>query len=290
MKKLYISICAVLLGSATSFGQLQNLGFESWTAGTGYENPDGWFNINEFASQIFISPPVAKVSTDPAEGSYAVSMTTRYCSLCPNFGAPDTIPGFVRQDQTIDVKPTNFQFKYKYNGFNGDAGGAVIEITKWDAMLGIAEVLGQAAVEIDANTTSWESVDLWIDYSSSDMPDSVKITFVSSIRIATGDETYPPSQIGSELIIDDVQLVYPLSVKDSDKSPFNAFMANNMLTIQAEGFEGEIFQIVGLNGQVLKQARITASRMEIPVDELSAGLYFVRISRGGLLHAVKFVK
>jgi hypothetical protein len=291
MKKIYSSLLAIFLLANLSIGQLQNLGLETWSQGSGYETPDGWFDINGLVTQAQVTPVVEKVSVDPAQGQFAASVTTRFCALCGLLGVPiDTIPGILRQEASVEGKPESMTFKYKFAPVSGDYAGVRIEVTKWDFMLESAELLGEGFMEISTATSTWETGFVWIDYTSSDMPDSVKITFITSPRILTQDESFPPAQVGTKLTVDDISVSTPVSITENEQLVFNAFMANNVLTIQADYFVGGVYEIVGINGQVMQQGRVNADRMELPVDELSAGMYLIRMTKEGASHAVKFVK
>ncbi len=284
-------MCALVFGSALSFGQLQNLGLESWSSGGSYESPDGWFDINGLVTQAQVTPVVEKVSVDPAQGQYAASITTRYCALCGLLGVPiDTIPGILRQEESVVGKPESMTFKYKFAPVNGDYAGVQIELTKWDFMLESAEVLGEGFMEISAATSTWETGFVWIDYTSADMPDSIKLTFITSPRILTQDDSFPPAQVGTKLTVDDISVSTPASITENEQLVFNAFMVNNVLNVQADTFVDGVFDIMGMSGQVMQQGRVNSDRMELPVDDLSAGMYFIRLTKEGVSHSVKFVK
>jgi hypothetical protein len=291
MRKIYTSFFAVLFGALVSFGQLQNLGLESWSQGSGYETPDGWFDINGLVSQVQVSPIVEKVSVNPAQGQYAASITTRYCALCGILGVPiDTIPGILRQEASIDGKPVSLSFQYKFAPVNGDYAGVQIEVTKWDAMLESAEVLGEGFMAISSATSTWESATVWIDYTSTVMPDSVKLTFITSPRILSQDETLPPAQVGTKLTVDDISVSVPASIAEGTAIPFKVFLAENLLTIQSIGSEGNDFEVINMSGQVIQRGRIVSDVMKLPVNDLSGGMYFIRMATPSGAHSVKFVK
>lgn len=279
MKKLYISLVAIAL-SAASYGQLTNLGLESWTAGSGYEDPDGWLTVNQFASQIFITPPVTKVTTNPAEGSFAASMATRYCAICGTLGVPiDTIPGFMQQKNTISGKPISVSFKYKYAGVGGDNGGALIQVTKWDSMLEDFEVVGEGIFQISSNTTTWTDATVTINYTSATMPDSVEITFVSSLRAATQDPQFPPSGINSTLTVDAITLSMPVGIQeDVNEIEATVFISNNQLVIQTENLVNATYEVFSVTGQKMMHSTINNSTEIISTDELSSGIYLVKIN------------
>jgi hypothetical protein len=292
MKKLYISLVAVAI-SAASFAQLTNLGLENWTAGSGYEDPDGWQTVNQFAGQIFITPPVTKVTADPAEGMYSASMATRYCAICGTLGVPiDTIPGIMIQDQSINGKPTSVSFKYKYAGVNGDNGGAFVELTKWDAMLVDAEVIGSGTAIITSNSATWVDVTINIDYVSATMPDSISITFFSSARAATQDDAFPPSGINSTLTVDAISVSMPVGIlEEANEIEATVFVSNNQLVIQTEDLVGASFEVYSVTGQRMIKSVIDNSTEIVSTDELASGIYLVKvISDKGTVTKKVFVK
>ncbi len=292
MKKLYISLVAVAV-SAASFAQPTNLGLESWTAGSGYEDPDGWQTVNQFAGQILITPPVTKVTTDPAEGLYSASMATRYCAICGTLGVPiDTIPGIMIQDQSIVGKPSSVSFKYKYAGVNGDNGGAFVELTKWDTMLEDAEVIGSGTALITANSATWVDVTINIDYVSATMPDSISITFFSSARAVTQDNAFPPSGINSTLTVDAISVSMPVGIlEDPAEIEATVFVSNNQLVIQTEDLVGASFEVYSVTGQRMIQTVLNNTMELVSTDELAPGIYLVKvISDKGTVTKKVFVK
>jgi hypothetical protein len=292
MKKLYISLVAVAI-SAASYAQLTNLGLESWTAGSGYEDPDGWQTVNQFAGQIFITPPVTKVTADPAEGMYSASMATRYCAICGTLGVPiDTIPGIMIQDQSINGKPTSVSFKYKYAGVNGDNAGAFVELTKWDAMLVDAEVIGSGTAIITSNSATWVDVTINIDYVSATMPDSISITFFSSARAATQDNAFPPSGINSTLTVDAISVSMPVGIlEEANEIEATVFVSNNQLVIQTEDLVGASFEVYSVTGQRMIQSVLNNSMEMMSTDELAPGVYLVKvISDKGTVTKKVFIK
>jgi hypothetical protein len=292
MKKLYISLVAVGI-SAASFAQPTNLGLESWTAGSGYEDPDGWQTVNQFAGQIFITPPVTKVTTDPAEGLYSASMATRYCAICGTLGVPiDTIPGIMIQDQSISGKPSSVSFKYKYAGVNGDNGGAFVEITKWDTMLEDAEVIGSGTAIITANSATWVDVTINIDYVSATMPDSISITFFSSARAATQDDAFPPSGINSTLTVDAISISIPASIFESENElDASVFVASGNIVIESNDLIGSTIEVFSVTGQKMMTSLIKNDTEQIGTESLSSGVYLVKIvSDRGTVTKKVFVK
>jgi hypothetical protein len=292
MKKLYMSLVAVAVSTA-SFAQLTNLGLESWTAGSGYEDPDGWQTVNQFASQIFITPPVTKVTSDPAEGLYSASMATRYCAICGTLGVPiDTIPGILIQDQSINGKPTSVSFKYKYAGVNGDNGGAFVELTKWDTMLEDAEVIGSGTAIITSNSATWVDVTINIDYVSATMPDSISITFFSSARAVTQDDAFPPSGINSTLTVDAISVSMPVGIlEEANEIEATVFVSNNQLVIQTEDIVGASFEVYSVTGQRMMQSVLINSMEIVSTDELVPGVYLVKvISDKGTVTKKVFIK
>ncbi|MBC8045817.1 MAG: T9SS type A sorting domain-containing protein [Fimbriimonadaceae bacterium] len=87
----------------------------------------------------------------------------------------------------------------------------------------------------------------------------------------------------------------PLQIGEND--PQISFTMNNpvkdilFLTMSDTNNEPATADIINLNGSVVRSLYLTGDKnFTIPVEDLSAGTYLVRINQGNVFHAEKFIK
>ncbi|MCB9188220.1 MAG: T9SS type A sorting domain-containing protein [Flavobacteriales bacterium] len=279
MKKIYL----LLLGIMLSFGlsaQLNNMGLNDWTAGFGYDDPDGWTTVNQYAAFISVSPSVLKITSNVSEGTAAAEMFTQPCPNCSSFGAPDTLPGaLIQQTGYYSNTVTDFVFDYQYEPVNGDWGAAFVELTVWDAVNDTAIVIAEAADTIGATVTTWTTRTIPFVFNSTTlMPDSIKIYFVSSARDLAQDPTFPPVQDGSTLRIDNVKIIDPASASVEEyESPIEVFVYQRIITINAASTSVMPYEIVDLTGKVVMSGKTSSSTTQINAEHLRSGVYLVSV-------------
>lgn len=278
MRKFYLS----LLGVAASLGlsaQLNNLGLNDWTAGFGYDDPDGWTTVNQYAAFVGASPNVLKISSNVSEGSAAAEMFTQACPGCATFGV-DTLPGVMFQETGYYSNTvTDFVFDYQYAPVNGDWGAAFVELTVWDAINDTAIVIAEAADTIGATVSSWTTRTIPFVFNSTTlMPDSIKIYFVSSARDLAGDPTFPYPQEGSTLRIDNVKIVDPATASVEEyESPIEVFAYQHVITINTANTLTLPYEIVDLTGKVVMSGKTSSMTTQINAEHLRSGVYLVSV-------------
>ncbi|CAG5079645.1 T9SS type A sorting domain-containing protein [Parvicella tangerina] len=280
MKKIYLSFFT-LLAALGMDAQLQNMNLENWTAGTGYDDPDGWTTVNQYAGFVGASPNVVKLSSNVSEGSFAAEMFTQPCSGCASFGLPDTIPGLLTQETGYYSNTvTDVQLDYQFAPVNGDWGAISVDLTVWDATGDSAIVIASAADTIGAAMSSWTTRTIpFVFNSTSLMPDSIKIYIVSSARDLANDPTFPDPQDGTTLRVDNIKILDPASasVEESEESAFDIFAYNNIITIKTENVSSFNYEVVDLTGKMVLNGQSASAITRINAEQLRSGVYLVAI-------------
>lgn len=279
MKKIYLSLLAIVMSLGMS-AQLNNLGLNDWTAGFGYDDPDGWTTVNQYAGFLGVSPGVIKISSNVSEGTAAAEMFTQPCSGCAGFGIPDTLPGaLIMNTGYYSNTATEFEFDYQYEGVNGDWGMAMAELTVWDPTGDTSIVIAMAVDTLAATTTSWTTRSLSFVYDFPAMtPDTINIYFMSSSRDVAQDPTFPDPQDGSTLRVDNVKVIDPATASIEEiESTINVFAYHNVITISTPTSDNIPYEVVDLTGKIVMTGRTNGSVSRINGDHLRSGIYLVSV-------------
>ncbi len=276
MKALYLTL-TFLLTVGLSFTQTSNWDFETWSSGVGYDSPNNWENINQYASILGVTPSVEKITSGAPQGSYAAKLTTNSCANCAAVIGPgtDTLAGLITQNSGYTVVPQTATFMYKYNGVAGDMGLFYIEVTSWDAV-GDSAIVVAAGVDSLLTVNSWSSktVQFYPGPGASLTPDTIKVTFLSSAG-ALGIGSVRP-QIGSELSVDALSLNTQVSIAENSEENIVTVLEGTSLNIYFETEETQI-ELIDLNGRMLEQKR-GINQVSVDVSEYPKGIYIIRYS------------
>lgn len=193
MKKSTFFIAFGLFAANTLLAQT-NLNFENWSG----NEPSGWTSSNSLTMASGGATTVVQVTSDPGQGSSSVKMVTGNCPDCPNFSIfgpfggfttplPNPLGGSIQLGSYItpgipySQRPLSVDFRYKSNPQGNDAGGFQVELTRWNAVLGETETIGEGYFEANTTVSSWTNMNIPISYSSTAMPDTMNIFATSSI-------------------------------------------------------------------------------------------------------------
>ncbi|REJ81962.1 MAG: T9SS C-terminal target domain-containing protein [Bacteroidetes bacterium] len=210
MNKSITKLMIALMLVSTGLSAQTNLNFENWTG----VDPNGWATLNELT--MFGGPQTTyRLTSNPGQGSSSVRLVTADCGVCNSFFLSDPIGGMVSlgpdgSGVPFTVRPISVDFKYKSNPLNGDIGGVLVELTKWNPITEESDVIGEAWFMSSVQVSNWTNVTLPISYSSTAIPDTISITAVSSI----GHNMFPipgiPTPVaGSEFFFDAVNINLP---------------------------------------------------------------------------------
>lgn len=282
MKKIYLSILGLLVSMGLS-AQLFNMGLESWTAGSGYDDPDGWTTINQYVGFFGINPNVVKLTSNFSEGAASAEMFTQDCPSCTGFGAPDPMPGLlIQQTGYYSNTATELVFDYQYEGVNGDWGVAMAELTIWDVAGDSARVIARAADTLGATMTTWNTRSISFVYDfPTQVPDTINIYFVSSARDVVQDPTFPAPQAGSTLRVDNVSIVDPATASVEENSDeLYVYAYQNIITIKTSSLNKVPYQVVDLTGKIVLSGSTDGMTSRINANNLQSGVYLISVGSG----------
>lgn len=294
MKNTLLVIVAILI-TGHGFAQqdsVRNGGFERWGVNPFYDVPENWTTLNPLA-QIF-NVKLAFRTTDASEvnsGSSAIKLETRNIpgigvtpSILTN-GVVNTATQSVGGGSPISSRPVSFSFAYRFDPMGADTANASVEFTKWNAETGSTDLIGVVGVAILSTQGAWMDTLVQVDYSSTEIPDSVLILF------NTGN---PPSvTIGTSLFIDDVSYGYTgvgIATVESIGLRMYPNPATDMITISASEVRLESYQIFSLDGRMVDEGSLLNSVRQINVGHLKHGLYTMLLITGDGPVSHRFVK
>lgn len=192
MKKTTFIIALGLITSSSLFAQ-SNLNFENWSG----NEPTGWMSSNMLTTPNGGATTVSQVTTNPGQGSSSVKMVTGSCPDCPSFSIfpfgglttplPDPMGGSIQLGTMASPgipysqRPLSVDFRYKANPQGNDACGFQVELTRWNAVTGETETVGEGYFEANSTVSNWTNMNIPISYASTAMPDTMNIFATSSI-------------------------------------------------------------------------------------------------------------
>jgi len=283
MTKKLLFILTLTFAVSAEAQNIPNAGFESWTAGFGYDDPNSWGTLN--AASILGLPISVTKSTDRHGGSFSAKVETM--STIDSTGQEAPSPGFmfigsVNIFQGTGVMGTSFTARpdslvgwVKCNSVNGDTSGVVLQLTKWDAIAMTQEEIGFGVYITTSSNSSFYRFSVPIEYVSENTPDTMSVFVLSSL----GD-----GQIGSAIWVDDLSLIYNTSsIGELNGPSFGVFPnpVNDELSISS--ITVDKMEVYSATGILIDHIAIDAGLIyTYDTKKLANGLYLVKNSKGEL--------
>ncbi len=275
MKKITITLTALIAMAINTNAQVPNGEFEIWaTVGT-YENPKGWATTN---STIGSFHAVTK-STDhyPANvGDYSVRIENDI-SLLPDYSALGIIEtgalGTLKPAFMITGHPTSLTGYYKFAPQNGDTMRIKIHIVLDGEEVSSGEFLSTTPA------SEWTSFNIpFEDYADAD----------SGLIIISAYNGYNSSCIpqgNSVLYIDNLnfdELITSVPGQPSENNTFSLYPnpASDVVTLNTNnpGNTDLTLNIYTVIGTLVKSETLTQNQLQINTEGLNNGIYIVTIT------------
>ena len=206
-------------------------------------------------------------------------MTTTLCATCPGLGIPDTLPGLISQDiPYTGTDITSFDFSYLYNAVSGDEALFFAELTMWDGTQTVT--IAEGAINL-ADQTTWSAMNVPLIYGTSDTPDTLSMFFSSSIAVITGDYSYPQSQFGSELKIDDIIIngIFSVGVEELGLEGVNIYANDNGIVINTEEvLANSTFEVYNIAGKLITSNTVSSTYEVVSNEGFVSGIYLVKLN------------
>lgn len=294
MKVRLLPILAIIALSSGTNAQVifENGGYESWVDNGGYQEPEGWFSLNQL-TQFGIDPSVT-MTTIAHTGNKAALLTTIENSTQNVPGLLSSGPlmnseGDVNFDQAkiaFSARPVGFTFAYMYAPGVGDTCSVYMLLTKWNSALNKADTVaeGRFASRDSVMTYTVKMIDF--DYYNNQIPDSAFIIISAS---KNGFEPVP----GTTMYIDDFYLRYMTGLTDAhlNDSKVKLYPSPVASVLHVEGLStGSTLSIFNTLGVKVAEQHITTVEEGLNVASLTPGVYYVVATEGKNSYTRKFVK
>jgi hypothetical protein len=244
--------------------QLDNPSFENWeNVGTSVDEPTDWSSIKTSDDPTLsgFAPVVWGQSSDAHSGSYSLEMTNVttfgivangtvtngriHADFNPSFGYVFTDQTDDTWNQSFSDTPDSLVGWYKYNPAGNDKGKVEAVLHTANAQIpenGTAgNWVGRARADFTSNVSNWTRFSVPFNYYNSNTPAYILLVLTS------GDSTVAVD--GSQLLLDDLELVYlPASLNEMDQ-PIKCWFSENIFHTGINNSAGlytlDVFDISG---------------------------------------------
>lgn len=301
MKKQLLSIFSILtIGSA--FAQIPNNGMELWgSAGFGeQQGPMSYVSANFFTSPfVNVANPTSVTQgtgVNAFAGTYSAKITTVKLVTNPATGTiPDTVGvlmlGTVSLAGTPPLKSgtpwttrlNSIDFYYKYTPVNGDNGGMIAYMTKWNGTS--RDTLATAAYPVVSTVSSFtQASGPFINnpnFAANVLPDSLHVYFLSSARPWVNSASTPnPAQVGSSLWVDEAT-VTTVGLKETYKLGQSISVypnpATNFINISSGNDEAVSVELFDIAGNKVLSGLFDDKKVRLETASLAEGLYIYSV-------------
>lgn len=245
-----------------------NMSFEDWKTvtpplGSSYDDIDGWWaTVNDIKRLTGNADHLTAFKYTPAQHeNYAIRLKSvmALTTFVPGVVVTGTFSfnqQQLKQGKPFTSKPTQLKGYFKYFPVNNDSGVAYIHLSRFNTATNQRDTLARDSVLFIGTTSEYQEFTLNLDYSQFPgvSPDSIVIRFVSSVNAGFGG-----GKAGSELIIDNLQLTYPVSNEPAFAKPEVRVFPNpstdefHIECTDCQGMTIEIYSSIGQTiGQILQ--------------------------------------
>lgn len=286
--------------------QLAGMDFENWSqnyynvmfpSNFYWENQPTSFWANSNAATTIVNDFCCERTSDCNSGSYAAHLETKSIFGVPAAGNLFTgtfvADGFNSQalrGVSFTDKPKSIKGYYKYTPANYDNGSATVPdtcaiyaiLSYWD---GAQRVEIARAEMYSANiASSYTLFDLDFIYYSNTTPDTVSVVFASS---KYGDLF--KGGIGSTLLIDDVEFVYPVGYAEDNTFSKVWNDGKNWIFSFRTNADRSIF-LYDVSGRLIYKKSTSELNHQTTLDILNNGIFLYNIVEGEKTFSGKLVK
>lgn len=281
-------LCLVVQCSLSQ--QITDGGLELWQSFGSFAMPDSFFTSDQLNVPFFGISTVAK-TTDAHSGQFAAYLHTE---TAPDSNVLAGTLGYGSIQMTgsgnffwgwpFTARPKAVTFWYKYSPAGKDQAHALVLLTKW---AGARTTIGTGLLMISAATSAYTEGQIPITYSSSETPDTMDLTFISSGN--------PNPTAGTKMYIDDIALDYTAGVSiakipepagfaldQNYPNPFNPSTDIRYVIPRSSRVRLEVFSVLGQSVATLVDAIVPAGIYTVRFDgtRLSSGVYYYRLTAG----------
>lgn len=315
MKKLFLSLTAIILLGAVAFSQsnLPNGDMEGWhdvTVGTvTYLQIDGpFFNtLNELAA---VPPPIGpgpltvEKEDNAHSGSWCAKLKSDNFTMIPNDVFIPGMLGSTKLDMANNgiklgypcagCKPTKFYGWYKFDQVNSDSCAAVLLASKWNTTLHKKDTIGYCRTDFKVPQSEWTYFELPVTYTGSDTPDSLLVLLVSSGGFSAINLMGGVGQVGNTMYVDDISIDYPLGITQALMPEIAVRTypnpATDVMTLELSAKVGNgMLDIYDMEGRLVSSQALENTVNTINLRGLVPGQYHYKVLSGKTIQNTGFI-
>jgi hypothetical protein len=289
MKKLFMLILSgIIINLSANAQSLPNAGFENWTAGSGYDNPNNWSTLN--SSTSFLGIVTVSKSTDAHSGTYSLRGETKFIGAPFNQPAPalvttgtiNTTTQVIEGGIATSERPDSITGWMKYAPVNGDTG--YIEVLLFAN--NYQDTIGRAKFFTTAALSSWTYFSAAFEYSSTDAVEASRVILLPS-------SGYQP-QVGSVVQFDDLAFVTSTGINDNrERYVFSVYPnpATDELFIRNPLTQTAKMDVYDVAGKKVAAINVGLNTTRTNISMYSPGVYLYTFTgtNSEVLHTGKFV-
>jgi len=311
MKTLYtiLATASILYFGKTALAQgsqIDGSDFENWNQNfynTMFPSYYYWENLptsvwaSSNAATTIVNDFCCERTTDCHGGSYAAQLETKSVfgvAAAGNLFTGEFIAdGFSSQALRgipFTDKPKSIKGYYKYTPANYDNGSATVPdtcaiyaiLSYWDGAQRVE--IARAEMYTSNTVSTYTLFELDFNYVSAQTPDTIAIVFASS---KYGDLF--EGGIGSTLLIDDVELVYPVGYAE-ENSFDQAWTEENAWNFRFRTSAERNIQIFDASGRIILSTSTSDEMFTASNQSLTRGVYIYQITEGQKMYSGKLTK
>lgn len=272
---------------------IPNSGFETWTAMTGYNNPNSWACLNDMTSTM--SAYTCMKGTPGVVGSSFLKLVSKTIT---GIGVVPGIAVCGKIDQTTMQATGGFAFtqrpgrltgSWQHMIYGSSQGYVDIQLTRWDMGMQKRVTVASAHNVLSGMAMSWATFAIPLTYTDSGTPDSCIITLAASGSTPTANDYLYVDNLafaGNATGISENQLGVNVSLYPNPSSE-NLFI--DLSSLNDKDVSLEIFDIQGK--QIKSTNNITVlSITSLDISDLARGNYVLNLITSEGTIRRKFIK
>lgn len=287
MRKAHLTLCSLCI-AVTSFSQIPNSGFESWTIFGNYSDPDQWKTLNALTNFDNVYTCTKGAPGNPG-ASYLMlrSETVTGLGAVPGIAATGTINTTnysVQGGLPFTLRPQNLTGNWQYMSYTGiDFGFIAVYLTKWNTTMNTRDTISATVYSLTGMAMIWSSFSLALNYQMGTYPDSAQIVLSASAMTnpSAGDYLYIDNLAfsGSVAGIDNDDFSINLNLFPNPATDFLNISYENLLN---ENIQIELMDVLGNRIPTLFSNPDASGLIQQSLDvrKIEKGVYWIRISDG----------
>ena len=276
--------------SCAAIAQITNASFETWTAHTGYNTPNGWGNTDSLTSLAGVYNCEKGTGGSTGGGSYYLKLTSKtvLTAVIPGVAVTGSISlsgttygvsgGFANT-----TRPQNLTGSWQYQASGADHAQIIVLLSKWNTTLGRKDTVSfttYAVPGLPTTQTTWATFSIPLTYRDGKYPDTGMILVSSSAATpVAGSYIYLDNLAFSGTVASGVgqvaehpeTIIYPNPAKDNTNISYYSLVNGNINIYVAD-----------IAGHTIKNmtASVVSGNNNIPLEisGLNKGSYIVTLA------------